>query len=369
MPQFNSFCTFTTVRDVFLNIPLIQSGQPTTFFSGAINITVQDIANFSAEQFQKMKYMFNMYQKYRIVKAEYEYIPSKWNWQTTSDNGDNSTDYDGATGQTAYLYGNYGEFLMTPDSNDGITRSNLEEYFQQKLNPNAVQGPFQTRKKLTVVPTIEDVIINDQAPNGTTQTQGTNNGNASTTPNIFTQTDWSTAVVRAMPWMDTHAWNGVVGNGTYYNFDQQAFAMKYYLYLPWNLGIGTPQAQLANVGIIRRYCHFEFKDIETRAPITNISFTTDEQTAMVNLRKLKGERELLVGLGSTEFATPVNRLKRIAEEDQEQSLKKKTQTYQERLADVAKELNPSLSEAPKPSSLQTPLPHQYRGPVGLGKKA
>lgn len=368
MPQHSPFATFTTCRDVLLTIPLYVAGVPTTILANASNINPGDISQFSLEQYQKLKYMYNMYQKYKISHCEYEYIPAVYNWTTTQDAANNTVDQNGPSGQTAYLFNNYGEFMMVPDSNDGITRSTLDEYFQQKLNPNSLQGPIQRRMRLNVVPTIEDVIVNDQAPMSTTATQGTNNGSVNTSPNLFTQADFSTAVVRPMPWIDTHAWNGVTGNGTFYNIDQQAFGIKYYVYIPWNLGLGTPGASAANLGILRRYTHYQFKDIETRLPITNIGFTTDEMTAMVHLRKLKGERDVLLGTGSCEFATPLNRIKRIPEDDQDESLKKKAKTYKERLTEVI-ETNPSSNAAPLPASQQTPQSHQPRVPVGLYKKA
>lgn len=309
-----------------------------------------------------------MYQKYRIVKAEYEFIPAAWQWRTSADTLNNTTDYNGQAGQTAALFQYYGEFGLVPDQNDGIVRANLDEYFQQKLNPMANIGPIHLRRKVTVVPTVEDIMVNDQAPNGVFATQGTNNGNAVGSNNMFTQADFTTAVVKAMPWMDTHAWNGITQNGTFYNFDQQAFGIKYYVYLPWNIGAGPgPTPQNAAVGILRRYTHYEFKQVETRAPITNIAFSTEEQIAMNTLRKLKGERDNLFGIGGAEFTPMASRLKRLSEEEQEEALKKKAKTYKETLDEYVAS-HPS-NEAPLPSSQQTPQLHQFRAPLGLSKKA
>lgn len=346
--------------------PCTNSGVPIVVTAYQDGFKPNDISFYSNDQYYKLLYMYNLYQHFRISNIKVKWVPLFRNPQSVA--ADNTylaflgTQEDAQAALDVMqifnsIFVENGCITMLQDSEDLVTRSNLDEYYQVRAHPRARNFSASDTTELNFAPTVLELasynVVGQNQNSG--QIQATVNTNVKGDTNSWSNTN---AEPTQVPWQSTKVASALVTSQPSMNMQQQMFGLKWYIYTPFNRAL--KQIASEEIGILSYSYSFEFKDQDTRALTSYVTMEDDiaKRTQITMLRKLKGDKALLYPHRSTSsFVTPAGlTAMALAEQTGEPTS----------LTSTNKRARPNLTDGqtpPETSSQQTPPVQTARTPL------
>lgn len=287
----------------YFEIPIgWQDGDGTTAYnvlSDGYRFSPQDLGDhgdegvLSEEQYTKLQWYFNLFEKFMLsgVKVEYKgrYNMITPNYITSTGAGTtvNTAPTPQVTADTTQYtpsYMNLKEFVMFRDdeditTRDGATPGALDEFFQAKLQDGMVTCLSTGTTTLWIRPKYLDAISPDAISNAF--------------PSPTTSIGTGATLPKEVEWMSTKVFEGAdigpppVGTSPALNLFQEFLGMKWYLYDPYNTNVST---YTYYVGKLCFTYYWSFKDLDNRPLLTTVtmdSLMSEDQLAKRALLKMK----------------------------------------------------------------------------------
>lgn len=336
--------------------------------------TVKDIANYSNDQYQKIIWMFNLYQHFRFESVSVEWIP-RYNNQVTpaqyaAFRQQLITQGSGIDQRAQTLIGlaDNGWVTMVEDWDDTIIRSNLDEYWQAVSLPKAVTGSWHSQFKKQFHPHTLDVVQTYTDSVG--QIPGGNNATESTSPTVQNLQRSAGDVPMPCPWFATHVVNDSSGQGTVtLNMGQAFNGYKIYLYTPFNDPVTNTGAADEVAGLKRFKYHVSFKDRDTRALTSIVTLAGEHelyQKSMANIIRKRGLRGIMYDSKQPSLRPSITEEKTNADM-MELGLSVPPKKHKGPVEEFKDEVT-AAAAGPARASQGTQLSRPRPGPVGLSRK-
>lgn len=338
---------------------------------------VSDIQYYSNDQWQKLIWMFNLYQHFRFEKVSLTWIP-RYNNQTapvaysvmrqsTQDTGNIDRQ-----ANTLTSMGDNGYVTFVEDWDDTIIRANLDEYWQAINNSKAVTGSWHEKFTKTFHPHTLDVVQTYTDSVGSVP-----GGNMATSAYAVSANNLAQNagdVPMACPWFATKVVdeNNTAGQ-TYLNTKQKFNGYKIYVYTPFNDPVVQSALQRDEVIGLKRFRYvISFKDRDTRALLSSTNLAGEHELhikAMNNIIRKRGLKGLLYDNKAPSMKTPaaiqeVKDQEMASTESLAPPLKKQKNPIEQYKDDLT-----AGAASPARASQGTLQSHPRPGPVGLPKRA
>lgn len=247
----------------------------------------------SEEQYQKLQYYFQLYERFRLDSVDIRYVP-RWSQLIPIYNAVNTVPVSGSAAQVynpdatnnSYLVGggtqtseggppsymNEKEIVMISDNEDiairvQATTGALDEFYQACLQNNRVRCKSTESCTLRIIPKYLDSISQDAV-----------SANAGTDVVI-------SSLPKKTEWMSTKVFTSDSETGTVaMNLNQEYLGVKIYVYDPYNIAYGS---NTFHIGKLQYTYHWSFKDWDNRALVTILTLNNLETEEQKQRRKIQ----------------------------------------------------------------------------------
>lgn len=254
--------------------------------AGSFTFAASDmsISEVTTEQYTKLQYYFNLYERFKLDKVEIEFMPRYDQVVPVSASYSGTTLASGDQGDQDPNFTVW-EMLWLPDREDIVVRGNFDEFFQARIQNGVVRFKSTSRATIDIMPSvIRPVAVQDAGI---------------TAEFVLGDVAQLSNAPSPSPWLSTKTNSSATASPVYaLNMAQQYYGVKMYSFNPY---FSDTASYTYNIGTIGFTYHWSFADFDNRAIITTIDLNADAAyiSSHRQLKMIAGSipRAVLTGTG------------------------------------------------------------------------